>query len=539
GVDQLLRRQQLDQQLSQCIVFWGQLSAFQTQQNVCYEAKQNMAVSYCTNNNILIVASATGTAAVKPVPKWDLKGRLQNLEAKFNDTENNNRTLEERVKHLESVKDCLESDNTQKVRQYENVQKELDETHGKLKEALMERESIKTTLNNKIGDLEFQLTQKNRMLNSLQQDYDAATQEVAALKRTNSELASAHSMSEAKIASLKAMLDSKDIMLDSKDTLIEDLQTAKMKLEQKNADFVERLRAGEKLRRKLHGQMQDMKGNIRVFCRVRPIIPSDNSKTDDMPHIKLEDGNKIVIFTRPELMFFLWKKVFRLYFKHFCRPRFEGWSYKLEATFIEIYNETIRDLLGNTGATPEIRMVASNSKEVYISNTQKHEVKSVSEVYRLLSMAQKQRAVASTACNERSSRSHSIFQLKIVGDNSATSEKTQGILSLVDLAGSERLKESLSSGDRLVETQNINKSLAQLGNVIAAVAGKKEHIPYRDSKLTHALMNSLGGGNSKTLMFVNISPLEKNGNESLNSLNFAAKVHNCHIGVATSKKTKV
>ena len=91
------------------------------------------SVSYFTNNNILIVASATGTAAVKPVPKWDLKGRLQNLEAKFNDTENNNRTLEERVKHLESVKDCLESDNTQKVRQYENVQKELDETHGKLK----------------------------------------------------------------------------------------------------------------------------------------------------------------------------------------------------------------------------------------------------------------------------------------------------------------------------------------------------------------------------------------------------------------------
>ena len=91
-------------------------------------------------------------------------------------------------------------------------------------------------------------------------------------------------------------------------------------------------------------------------------------------------------------------------------------------------------------------------------------------------MAQKQRAVASTACNERSSRSHSIFQLKIVGDNSATSEKTQGILSVVDLAGSERLKESLSSGDRLVETQNINKSLAQLGNVIAAVAGKVLHL---------------------------------------------------------------
>ncbi|KAK2718604.1 carboxy-terminal kinesin 2-like [Artemia franciscana] len=154
-------------------------------------------------------------------------------------------------------------------------------------------------------------------------------------------------------------------------------------------------------------------------------------------------------------------------------------------------------------------------------------------------MAQKQRAVASTACNERSSHSHSIFQLKIVGDNSATSEKTQGILSVVDLAGSERLKESLSSGDRLVETQIINKSLAQLGNVIAAVAGKKKHIPYRDSMLTHALMNSLGSGNPKTLMFVNISPLEKNGNESLNSLNFAAKVHNCHIGVANSKKTKV
>jgi len=155
-------------------------------------------------------------------------------------------------------------------------------------------------------------------------------------------------------------------------------------------------------------------------------------------------------------------------------------------------------------------------------------------VENLLRRAKKARAVAATNCNERSSRSHSVFILKIQGSNAKTGESCVGSLNLVDLAGSERLKESGSTGQRLEETKNINTSLSNLSKVILALGNKDGHIPYRDSKLTHLLMNSLGG-NSKTLMFVNLSPREEYFNETLNSLRFAKRVNSCQIGTASKK----
>ena len=109
-----------------------------------------------------------------------------------------------------------------------------------------------------------------------------------------------------------------------------------------------------------------------------------------------------------------------------------------------------------------------------------------------------------------------------------------GNLNLVDLAGSERLKGEEAA--RTTETKNINKSLSNLGNVILALLKKQDHIPYRNSKLTHLLMPSLGG-NSKTLMLLNISPLDECFNETLNSLRFASNVNNCKTG--TVKRTKM
>src|SRR5699024_9806449 len=132
---------------------------------------------------------------------------------------------------------------------------------------------------------------------------------------------------------------------------------------------------------------------------------------------------------------------------------------------------------------------------------------SAETVEAMLVEAQANRSVAATKANERSSRSHSVFVLRLVGENSATGERCEGTLNLVDLAGSERLKHSQAEGERMRETQSINKSLSCLGDVIDALGRGSGHVPYRNSRLTHLLQYSLGG-NSKTLMFVMVSPLE-------------------------------
>ncbi|KAK3747622.1 hypothetical protein QZH41_013670, partial [Actinostola sp. cb2023] len=208
----------------------------------------------------------------------------------------------------------------------------------------------------------------------------------------------------------------------------------------------------------------------------------------------------------------------------------KGWNYKMEASFLEIYNEIIRDLLGSGSETikHDIKMVNNGktngeSSEMMVTNLKVVEAESEAQVSELLKTAAKNRAVAATQCNERSSRSHSVFTLKLTGHNSLTDEKCQGTLNLVDLAGSERLGQSCSKGERLKETKNINSSLSTLSNVIMALANKESHIPYRNSKLTYLLKNSLGG-NSKSLMFVNISPREDSLQETVCSLRFATKV---------------
>lgn len=156
--------------------------------------------------------------------------------------------------------------------------------------------------------------------------------------------------------------------------------------------------------------------------------------------------------------------------------------------------------------------------------------------------------------NERSSRSHSIFRVELTGENRQTGDSCISMLSLVDLAGSERLSSvaplagagPLMSSDfghgcdtqkqeaarRLRETQNINKSLAALNNVMTALQRKSDHVPYRDAKLTRVLQTALGG-NSKSIMIVNVSPRPSSVGESVCSLRFASKVNAVELGKAT------
>lgn len=209
----------------------------------------------------------------------------------------------------------------------------------------------------------------------------------------------------------------------------------------------------------------------------------------------------------------------------------QGWQFEMRAAMLEIYNEEYKDLLGRGPPNGKKHSVTHSAQSTTVSYLEWVDVSKPQRVASLLASAMQQRAVGATAVNEHSSRSHFVFMLQIVGTNEAQGTEVHGQLNLIDLAGSERLKSSLATGDRLKETQNINKSLSALGDVIMALANKEQHVPYRNSKLTYLLQQSLGG-DAKTLMFVNIAPSLESAQESLCSLRFAAKVNSCEIGVA-------
>ena len=222
-----------------------------------------------------------------------------------------------------------------------------------------------------------------------------------------------------------------------------------------------------------------------------------------------------------------------------------GWEFDApKVSFLEIYDEQLRDLLSGEEKEKEkekekLEIVHDRlAGRTSVKHLTEVEVACSSAVHALLQTASKNRAVAATKCNDRSSRSHSVFQLRLNGRNSISNESTAGLLNLIDLAGSERLKVSGATGERQKETVAINKSLSALGDVIVALGNKEKHVPFRNSKLTHLLQYALGGASSKTLMFVNVSPVPSSYGETLCSLRFAAKVNACEIGTAR-KQSKV
>lgn len=133
--------------------------------------------------------------------------------------------------------------------------------------------------------------------------------------------------------------------------------------------------------------------------------------------------------------------------------------------------------------------------------------------------------------NEHSSRSHLVISIAVLGVNRKTGVRSSGKLHLIDLAGSERLKSTGATGDRLEEAKNINRSLSALGDVIAALASGSGHVPYRNSKLTFLLQDSLSA-NAKVVMFVNINPAPASAQESVCSLNFASRCRSVQLGQA-------
>ncbi|KAJ3324199.1 Kinesin-like protein kif3a [Blyttiomyces sp. JEL0837] len=203
-------------------------------------------------------------------------------------------------------------------------------------------------------------------------------------------------------------------------------------------------------------------------------------------------------------------------------------QYLVRASYLEIYNEDILDLLNPKAGKLELKERADTG--VYVKDLRGFVIKDVDEMDRLMSFGNKNRSVGATEMNARSSRSHSIFTITVEASekNTTTGEDhiRAGKLHLVDLAGSERQSKTGATGDRLKEATKINLSLSALGNVISAlVDGKSSHIPYRDSKLTRLLQDSLGG-NARTLMIATLSPASYNFDETLSTLRYANRAKN-------------
>ncbi|XVF01191.1 hypothetical protein REPUB_Repub04eG0067300 [Reevesia pubescens] len=204
----------------------------------------------------------------------------------------------------------------------------------------------------------------------------------------------------------------------------------------------------------------------------------------------------------------------------------EKLKYNCKCSFLEIYNEQITDLLDPSATNLLLREEVK--KGVYVENLSEFEVQTVSDILKLLTQGSLNRKVAATNMNRESSRSHSVFTCVIESrwEKDSTTNLRFARLNLVDLAGSERQKTSGAEGERLKEAASINKSLSTLGHVIMILVdvahGKPRHVPYRDSKLTFLLQDSLGG-NSKTMIIANVSPSICCATETLNTLKFAQR----------------
>ncbi|CAN6337690.1 unnamed protein product [Urochloa humidicola] len=342
-------------------------------------------------------------------------------------------------------------------------------------------------------------------------------------------------------------------------------------------------------RKRLYNELIELRGNIRVFCRCRPLssdevtrgcssvieinpsqetelqfVPSEKErKTFKFDHVfgpeddqedvfsetvpvvrSVMDGFNVCIFAYgqtgtgktftmegiPEnrgVNYRALEELFRM-----SEERKTSIAYTFSVSILEVYNEKIRDLLDESNDQSkrlDIKQSADGIQEV--PGLIEAPIYNIDGVWEKLKLGARNRSVGSTNANELSSRSHSLVRVTVRSEHLVTGQRSRSHMWMVDLAGSERVGKTGVEGDRLKESQFINKSLSALGDVISALASKNSHIPYRNSKLTHLLQSSLGG-DCKTLMFVQISPSSTDSGETLCSLNFASRVRSVEHGPA-------
>ena len=364
--------------------------------------------------------------------------------------------------------------------------------------------------------------------------------------------------------------------------------------DERAVEFEKQWVSESKLRKDLHNQLEEMVGNLRVYCRVRPpnsrekegmmsvevkgsdMVVVRDHETDRKEDKKFSftqvykpdstqedvfrdceslmtsvlDGFNVCIFAygqsgtgkthtmegNEEMPGLAPRAVARLFEVMQEREKTGYVKHECFMSMLELYNEQIRDLLGETSATPKKYEIHHDAAiGIYVKGLTSTAIDCASKARKLTLSGNANRAVGVTNLNEQSSRSHMIVSYICLTTNLRTGKRQVGKLSLVDLAGSERLAKAQTTGQALKETQAINKSLSALGNVLNCLARKEAHIPYRDSKLTYLLQDSLGG-NSKTLMLVTCGPAKDNSAETINSLTFASRTKAVVLGKAVARE---
>lgn len=546
-------------------------------------------------------------AVVAPkIPPYDYKARFQDLLQKHKVMKDEFSDMKEKYEEVsdeyEKVKDAAQSS----TRERDLLKEKLLNALTDLRERSSEYDRIKIDIEIKNHEIE-DLHRKTKVLQEVTDSLKKKSTEYDIIHAQFEDVTRRYNALQEEIEALRVLTEHLKRISVEYDKLkldYKECQETICKTKTDNEALQNMLASMYKEQRDLRNTVQDLKGNIRVYCRVRPPINSEKSRplfnlnvldecsmevekvelnsaahssrkgkqqqafTFDgifTPHSSQEkvfaevspmiqsalDGYNVCIFAYGQtgsgktytmegggeaVEYGIIPRAFNMIFTYMEDLKRMGWELTITASFLEIYNEIIYDLLNSSKDqhNHDIKMVNSKGTDLYVSNLKEEEVKSSHDFIRLMIFAQRNRQTAATLNNERSSRSHSVTQIKIAAINEKRKEKFMSNLNLVDLAGSESGKTT----QRMDETKHINRSLSELSKVILSLQTNQNHIPYRNSKLTHLLMPSLGG-NSKTLMLVNVNQFDECFSETLNSLRFATKVNSCRTVKAKKNITMV
>lgn len=423
----------------------------------------------------------------------------------------------------------------------------------------------------------------------------------AGLKKVAEEATKLKASHAAMKAEMQGLIGSKEAMMAERAQLVEVIGKMKVGLEEsaKSTEvWIGKWKKEASARKKLFNTLQELKGNIRVYTRVRPMNSREKELGDQgAVNVGMDEVLQVVQNDRGVKKNFEFDRVFgpkstqqevfadteplvtsvldgynvcmfaygqtgagkthtmqgskedpgvnvraiSTLFKVIDERRADGWSYTVSVSVLEIYNETIRDLLAPVGQEDggSVRGLAVKQGPgglMMADGAVWEGVNNVAETDAVASRGLAARSVGATDMNAHSSRSHHVMQVRVEGTHDASGAGSIAKMTLVDLAGSERVGKSGATAERLKEAQAINKSLSALGDVIKALTSKAAHVPFRNSKLTYLLADSLGGA-SKTLMFCGVSPAADNVSETLSSLQFAARVRTVELGPAKKNTT--